>query len=220
MNMITIASRNVYMGNPQLGLEILDRVETDIKTYQIPIRCHYILNNRSAIKILMGDYSTQVQQDLETAFYASGSLFEKAIILCNLMIYFLHNGNICQAEKIFNDVNAMKLSQYDNVDLTFILLKNALYFYEMTNDFENTALASNRLISFALSEKCPEEIKFHALSLFPEKYPEYQGKATSYLAAFRFQAEFIGYWQCEVCYDGEGNNRLKDLMEFRGKSHF
>ena len=208
------------MGNLHLGLEILDKVEADIKTYQIPIRCHYILNNRSAIKILMDKCSTQVQQDLETAFYASGSPFEKTIILCNLMIYFFRTGDLCQAEKTFNTIKTMELSQYDNVDLTFILLKNTLYYYEMISDFKSAALASDRLISFALSEKCPEDIKFHALSMFPEKYPEYQGKATSYLAAFRFQAEFIGYWQCEVCYDAEGKNHLKELMEFRGKEHF
>lgn len=223
MNMITIASRNVYMGNIKTGEKILENIEKIIVAEKMPIRSHYILNNKSAIHLLMGHISKQIEQDLTTAFLSTGSNFEKAIILCNLMIYFIQSRQISKATKTFFEIQSLELSQYNNVDLEFIILKNTLFYYTATKNKKSILKTRTELVSFALSDNCPDDIRQHIMSILPQEYfvgisrPHVE---KPYFANFPFQADFIGYWQCEVCYNASGENRLKKIVASQGAMHF
>lgn len=222
MNMITIASRNVYMGCIETGEAILNDVEKAIDEQNIPIRVHYVLNNKSAISLLKGCISKQIEQDLTTALFSTESLFEKAIILCNLMIYLLRSKRFSEAEKKFQQINSLELSQYNNVDLEFILLKNTLFYHTVMKNKREILSARAQLFSFALSDDCPEDIRQHIAILLPEEdFPDtYTYSEKPFFAQFPFEAEFIGYWQCEVCYDAQGTNRLKEIATHRGTMRF
>lgn len=223
MNQITIASRNVYMGRVETGEKILENVEKAIIEGNIPIRSHYILNNKNAIHLLTGHISHQTEQDLTTAFLSTGSNFEKAIILCNLMIYFIQSEQIPEATKTFYQIQSLELSQYNNVDLEFILLKNTLFYYTITKNKKSVLETRTKLVSFALSDNCPDDIRQHIMSILPQEY--FAGLSLPHVeqpffANFPFQADFIGYWQCEVCYDARGENRLKKIAAAQDIMHF
>lgn len=213
MNMITIASRKVYMGCLKEGRDILDGIEERMSSQRIPIRAHYILNNKCAISILEGKIDDQIENDLMTAFYSTELQFEKAIILCNLMIYQIKANKMLAAEKTFQQIQSMQLTQYNNVDLKFILLKNFLFFYSAKKNAEEISKVCSNLFSFALSEDCPEDIRNHIMYILPKtEYPSLQLNGDKpFFAQFPFQADFIGYWQCEVVYDAYGKNRLKEI---------
>lgn len=222
MNMITIASRNVYMGRIETGIKILYDVEKITDEHNIPIRMHYILNNKSAISLLTGQISEQTEQDLMAALYSTDSMFEKAIILCNLMIYLIQSNRFSKAEKVFKQIQSLDLSQYNNVDLKFILLKNTLFYHTTQNNKKEMSRVRRKLISFALCEDCPDDIRQHIrcfLSL--EDFTDIQANAEKpFFAQFPFQAEFIGYWQCEVCCDTRGKNHLKEMATSPETMHF
>ena len=212
INKITIASRNVYMGHPEIGLSILDEAEQDVLKQDIAIRCHYFQNNRAAIHLLLGDYDEQTEHDLNAAQFSANSPFERAIILCNLMIYYTLMNQNDDAARTFQTLQSLDLSQYNNVDLSFIVKQNTLYYYEFMGIDEMIPLAKRELIELALSEDCPEDIRIHILGYFPDEYPEYALYPKVYLAKYRFHPDFIGYWQCEVCYDNAGKNHLTEIL--------
>ena len=220
--MITIASRNVYMGRIEAGINILNDVEKAIENQNIPIRVHYVLNNKSAISLLTGNISEQTEQDLLTALYSTSSMFEKAIILCNLMIYMIQSKRFLEAEKVFKQIHSLELSQYNNIDLKFILLKNTLFYHTTQNNKKEMLQTREKLISFALSNDCPDDIRQHIISLLSQKGFTVIQSATEkpFFSQFPFQAEFIGYWQCEVCCDAQGKNHLKEMVASLGTMRF
>lgn len=222
MNMITIASRYVYMGFFDIAEEILEKAEKTISIKNIPIRCHYLLNNKSAIRLLRGCIDESIEQDLLTAYFSTGSQFEKAIILCNLMIYYIRSQKLRDAENAFNLLNLLELSQYNNIDLKFILLKNTLYYYKTINHTEKIQHAKDNLLSFARSDDCPNDIRCHIFNIiYLEQHISTDTPIDQpFCSQFPFQAEFLGYWQCEVSYDSEGKNRLKLSKDSLGKVHF
>lgn len=222
MNMITIASRNVYMGRIEAGINILYDIEKAIENQNIPIRVHYVLNNKSAISLLTGNISEQTEQDLLTALYSTSSMFEKAIILCNLMIYLIQSKRFLEAEKVFKQIHSLELSQYNNIDLEFILLKNTLFYHTAQNNKKEMLQTREKLISFSLSDDCPNDIRQHIMSLLSQKsFTVIQSDTEKpFFAQFPFQAEFIGYWQCEVCCDAQGKNHLKEMAASLGTMRF
>lgn len=208
MNDITAASRYVYLGEPETGLNILTTAEKEISDKNIPIRKYYFQNNRAAIHLLMGNYTEKTESDLLAARYTADSDFEKAIILCNLMIYYILTNKKDTAGEIFQQLQVLDLSAYKNTDLDFIMKQNALYYYDSIGDEHAASNAKSQLIDLAMSIECPLDIKAHILSYFPLEYPTYSNSTKPFLANYRYHPDFIGYWQCEVCYDDSGQNIL------------
>lgn len=81
--------------------------------------------------------------------------------------------------------------------------------------------ARAELFSFALSDICPEDIRQHIICILPSEYFNgvFECNETPFFARYPFQADFIGYWQCEVCYDIYGKSRLKAILDHREIRH-
>lgn len=217
MNLITVASRNAYKGEFALAEKLLEDIDRKACELNIPIRKHYILNNKCAIMLAKSEFSPRIETDLKSAYYSCGSSFEKAIILCNLLIYYTHANNKAEAKTVFETLHNLDLSHYDNVDLDFTILKNTWYFYSHLGNQNKTLLARKKLITFARSKKCPNDIKLHIIHLFSKEFLNSDCQEVSYFSSLPFQPEFIGYWQFEVCYELNGKNRIKDILDFQGK---
>lgn len=214
MNNITIVSRKVYTGNIEEALALLDETETAIRNENIPIRQYYFYNNRSAILLLQGNLNPEIEQYLSTAEVLTDSTFEKAIILCNIMIYYLLSSRNKDATFIYKKLQSLNLAIYNNIDLKLIVKKNQLFYFETIGDEKSAERARADLLQLYMLEDCPNDIKQIIASLFPAMKTKGLTEEYHILSQFRFHPEFIGYWQYEVSYSDDSSSRLTTLSMF------
>ena len=204
MNNITLASRYVYIGKIDDAIEILNQAEETVRKLHIPFRYYYFYNNRAAMSLLNGSFNQQTEMDLKTSEILAKSQFEKAIILCNSMIYYLLINNKPEARKVFYRLKMMDLSPYNNIDLKMIVTKNRCFYYNQMEMYKEEKAEKENYRKLAESKEISTETKNFIMSYFSDS----NIVSDNLLSKYPFHPDFIGYWQYEVHCDSPFSNGL------------
>ena len=204
MNDITLASRYVYIGKMDDAIEILNRAEETVRKLNIPFRYYYFYNNRAAMSLLNGSFNQQTEMDLKTSEILAKSQFEKAIIMCNSMIYYLLINNKSEALKVFYRLNMIDLSPYNNIDLKMIVTKNRCFYYNQMGMYKEEITEKDNYRKLAESKEISTETKNFIMSYFSDS----NIVSDNLLSKYPFHPDFIGYWQYEVHCDSPFSDGL------------
>lgn len=178
-----------YEGNLQIARKYLQKAQ-NINNDNVS-QC-YILNNRSAIDILEGEFNHQTEKALKDASLLSVTKYEKIIIDCNLLILYCLLGKIDQAEKYAKRIEISNYQNFNYEELLHIVYQDLYYYYKTINDDEQTAYYYQRILGIINDKRTRMSTKNLAKAMNGLK------ERDSYYTQFDYRVDFLGYWEFTV----------------------
>lgn len=176
-----------YEGNLQIARKYLQKAQNINNVSQC-----YILNNRSAIDILEGEFNHQTEKALKDASLLSVTKYEKIIIDCNLLILYCLLGKIDQAEKYAKRIEISNYQYFNYEELLHIVYQDLYYYYKTINDDEQTAYYYQRILGIINDKQTRMSTKNLAKAMNGLK------ERDSYYTQFDYRVDFLGYWEFTV----------------------
>lgn len=194
---ITVASRWAYLGCIDTARKTLLESRTFAQQNSIPVRDYYYLNNFAALSIIEGNFSKDVEIMLQDALLFVANEYERVIILCNALIYYINVDDCTMQMNIIDKLESIDISCYGYEELRHIYHYNLFYAYRKQGSNMKMGKHREKLSEMLDEKKSTQDAKdFVAASLNGDILPK--GHQWHFYSKLSYRPDFIGYWQFEM----------------------
>lgn len=158
MVLITMASRQAYMGEYAIAEETL-MISKKLSQKSPWARPQYFLNNNAALLLLQKKKSKLIEDNLNRALLYPLSIYEKSIVLCNLLIYYVLCNKFNDAQLIVNSLINSEYENYGYEELLHIVYYNLYFFYKTYDNAQKMTFYKEKLLNICKMKDVSNDLK-------------------------------------------------------------
>ena len=155
------------------------------------ISCIYILNNQSAIQLLGNTFNCETEKNLKDALLLCTKLYERIILQCNLLIYYVLSKQKEKAKTLAEQIEHSDYDRFQYEEILHIVYQNLYYFYSTYHDPKSQKYYS-LIVDLINNKKTRKYTRQIASSMIGLKQP------SLFFVKFYYRVDFLGYWEFSI----------------------